>query len=111
MAREENIYNLKIEAGKTATEKGFWDDYDHVDERFPECIALIHSELSEALEAHREGNIHEKDGVQEELADTVIRIFDLMNKVDRDHDADCLATMIEKMDRNKDREHKHGKEY
>jgi NTP pyrophosphatase (non-canonical NTP hydrolase) len=39
-----------------------------------EMLALIHSEVSEALEADRKGN-HEN--FAEELADAVIRIFDL----------------------------------
>ena len=44
-------------------------------------IALMHSELSEALEAYRHGNgpsehIPAYSGVEEELADVVIRIMD-----------------------------------
>lgn len=45
------------------------------------AIALMHSELSEALDAARHGNqpsdhIPAFSGVEEELADTVIRIMD-----------------------------------
>jgi len=39
----------------------------------PELLCLIHSEVSEALEAHRE-NDHE--GFKEELADIAIRLLD-----------------------------------
>lgn len=46
-----------------------------------ELIALIHSELSEALEADRKGLMDDKlphrQGLEVELADAVIRIFDM----------------------------------
>lgn len=40
----------------------------------PSKLALIHSEVSEALEAYRNQN---KENFAEELADIVIRVFDL----------------------------------
>lgn len=47
---------------------------------FGELIALMHSELSEALEADRKNlvsdHIPEFTGVEEELADAMVRIFD-----------------------------------
>lgn len=46
-----------------------------------ELIALAHSELSEALEAHRKLQMDDKlpnrNGLEVELADCVIRIFDV----------------------------------
>jgi len=46
-----------------------------------ELIALAHSELSEALEAHRKLQMDDKlpnrNGLEVELADCVIRIFDI----------------------------------
>lgn len=104
------IHEAVEDVSETADEKGFWDDQD-VDDRFPEAIALCHSELSEALEAHRKDNIATDDGVVEELADTVIRVFDLADKVDRKYGTDFVATMEQKMEYNKHRERKHGKRY
>ncbi|MFA6098978.1 MAG: MazG-like family protein [Patescibacteria group bacterium] len=44
---------------------------------FAEKIALLHAEVSEALEAYRKGNFQGKDGVGEELADILIRTIHL----------------------------------
>ena len=55
--------------------QGFWES-DNTGEK----IALMHSELSEALEADRKGleaeHIEGFTGVEEELADCIIRILD-----------------------------------
>lgn len=110
MKRNKTLEKIVTEASKTATEKGFWENKE-VDDRFPEAIALIHSELSEALEAHRNKNYKGKDNISEELADTCIRIFDLADKIDEKHDTDFCYELYRKMEINKDREYKHGKEY
>jgi len=109
------VHALKKQASDTATEKGFWDGLD-VDERFAEAIALIHSELSEALEAHRNERYGGGDGFQDdtvsvELADTVIRILDLADKLDEKHGSCFEADLGTKMIKNKSREYKHGKQY
>jgi NTP pyrophosphatase (non-canonical NTP hydrolase) len=76
-------------AGKIAAyadEKGFWPkDQDGKDLRnFGECIALIHSEASEWLEAARKGKGSEPSehipsftAEEEEAADIIIRVLDL----------------------------------
>lgn len=91
---------LQREVHELAVSKGFWEK----ERSFAHCIALVHSELSEAIAADRVGDI---DHVAEELADAVIRIMDLAQ-----YNGVNLAREVRlKHNRNKMRPHLHGKRY
>lgn len=88
------------------TFQGFWES-DNTGEKF----ALVHSEISEALEADRAQAMDDKlparRGVEVELADAVIRILDFCAK----HNLDLAGAILEKMEYNLKRPPKHGKAY
>lgn len=77
-----------------------------------EAIALMHSELSEALEALRIGNPGSKkiqgfSQVEEELADVIIRIMDYAGA----NNLNIAEAIISKANYNIGRDHKHGKRF
>jgi NTP pyrophosphatase (non-canonical NTP hydrolase) len=91
------INNLCKEAYMIAKSKGWHDEPRETGT----LLALIHSEVSEALEADRKGD-HEN--FVEELADVCIRIFDLCGS----RGIDLETAISKKMERNKMRSYKHG---
>ena len=123
-----NIKEIQQEIHKVNVEKGFWEDRKNVGE----VLMLIVSELGEALDAHRADKQADveafdarsidrtepadyqadfqqciKDTFEDEIADTVIRIFDMCEGFGID-----LERHIElKLEYNKTRPYKHGKKY
>lgn len=115
-----SIPELIEEAHENAIEHGWWEE----ERSFGEQIALMHSELSEALEEHRNDHAPDElyfsgkgyiapqptecckkpEGIPIELADVVIRIFDTCGK----YGIDLEKAILEKMAYNKTRPYKHG---
>jgi len=129
------INKLAEEIHNNAKRKGFYEDEKNIGE----MLCLVHSEVSEALEADRKNRfssvdeitlkgladkdfgasynndddfknqfeISVKDTFEDELADVVIRVFDLCAFKGIDIESHIKA----KMRFNSMREHKHGKKY
>lgn len=105
------IDELVDRAHSNAIDKGFWDEWELSlmdDSLYNNVIAtrlaLIHSEVSEALEALRVGDM---ENFAEELADVVIRVADLAGGLG----IDLEGEIKKKMEKNKARGYKHGKRF
>jgi len=94
---------------QNAVNKGFWEDYENSpiglsNVYVSQFLMLIVGEVAEAQEGLRKNDY---ENFKEELADIVIRTFDLAGGLDIDLEAEILA----KMSKNKDRPRLHGKTF
>jgi len=103
-------YGLDVLAAilhETAIEKGFWDNPKNFDV-FGNKIALIHSEVTEVLEAIRKNKGSEQ--IVEEMVDILIRTLDLYASMRNagfvEHSLDEI--LFNKMEKNKVRPKLHG---
>lgn len=92
---------------ETAIQKGFWDgEYTH--DKIGNKLALVHSEVTEVLEAIRKSHGSEK--VVEEMADVIIRLLDIYAAMRNEeavmHSLDEI--LQKKMNINKERPKLHG---
>jgi len=103
------LLSLQKDIHANAVRHGWWETVPS----FPTSIALMHSELSEALEADRLGDppddkIPDFTGREAELADVIIRILDTAEGLG----LDVIGAIVAKHEMNKTRSYKHGgKEY
>jgi len=126
------IKEIMQEIHKNNVDKGFWENKET--KNVGEVLMLCVSELSEALEAHRKNKfanikgfemekgyhvhgdkldfeqsfqVHIKDSFEDEIADTVIRLFDLSEGFG----IDLEFHIRQKINYNKTRPFKHNKAY
>ena len=100
------------------TLNGWWDDRNAFIEASPNvtplvvigCLGLVHTEVSEAIEAVRKHNpetwsdAKTKDTLVRELAGTVVRCMDLAERFD----LPLADAIVEEIKANAERGHKHG---
>lgn len=78
------------------------EDWDDAKWMVPGVLALIHSEVSEALEEYRKE--HRKLEFTEELADILIRTLDCAAALE----LDIEEAVNKKLEKNRNRAYKHG---
>lgn len=104
------LNELAKECHEISKSKGFYESQPDLMTQ----LVLVHSEVSEAVEAERIGDsrmrLDEKgkpEGVPSELADVIIRVLDICGN----RGIDISAAVKAKLDYNRTREYKHGKRF
>jgi NTP pyrophosphatase (non-canonical NTP hydrolase) len=92
---------------ESAKEKGFWDG-EYTNDKVGNKLALVHSEVTEILEAIRKSHGSEK--IVEEMADVIIRLLDVYAAMRNEEQIlHSLDEVLEaKINKNKDRPKLHG---
>lgn len=106
-----NMEDMILRAHQTSKDKGWWEGVDDPSKEIPAKLMLMVSELAEALEEYRNGNMStyyqdsgKPEGFDIELADCVIRIFDLCGALG----IDLEEAIHIKSAYNSTRPHRHG---
>lgn len=94
----QEIREINASNGWNVTRKSDWYDDPY---KVPAILALIHSEVSEALEAFRAGDL---ENFGEELADVLIRVLDCAPGLGIDLDEEVRI----KLAKNRERGYRHG---